>query len=427
MLRRCLPQAIRQTLSELPDSLDETYQRVLNEIGTANRGFAHRLLQCLAMAIRPLRVEELAEILALDFERAEGTTPKLMKDWRLWDPQQGVFSICSSLITVFDTGHSRVVQFSHFSVKEFLTSNRLATSQGEISRFHIAPEAAHTTLTQACLATLLRLDGSSINFQVERDFPLTRYASQHWVEHAQFGMVSKQIEDGMRRLFDSAAPYFATWLRLYNIDDRWNQFGHPWAARGSPLYYASLCGFRDLAEHIIVEHPEQVNARGGRNHSPLAAALYKGHFHVAVLLLQCGADMNVTGYNDQTPLQAASVDGRFDVAQWLLDHGADPNSRRDDNGTPIHLATANGHLEFIRMLLNYGADVNSTDNNGRTPLHLASSSGKADIVRLLLDYGADVRAMDKDGWTPLYLGRATEVERLLLDYGASPDEVGRST
>jgi hypothetical protein len=75
------------------------------------------------------------------------------------------------------------------------------------------------------------------------------------------------------------------------------------ADRGSPLYYASLCGFRDLAAHIIVEHPEQVNARGGRNHSPLAAALHKRHFDVAELLHQHGAAVDVPWRYDQTPLQ----------------------------------------------------------------------------------------------------------------------------
>ena len=74
VLRHCFPQSIRRTLKELPKSLDETYERILKEIGTANRDLARRLLQCLAVAIRPLRAKELAEILALDFDGAEGGT-----------------------------------------------------------------------------------------------------------------------------------------------------------------------------------------------------------------------------------------------------------------------------------------------------------------------------------------------------------------
>jgi hypothetical protein len=119
-----------------------------------------------------------------------------------------VLSACSSLITLVDDGDSRVIQFSHFSVKEFLTSDRLSTSKGDVSHLHIVPESAHTTLAQACLGTLLQLDGDSDNGQVEGSIPLARYASRHWVEHAQFGKVSSRIEDRMRSLFDSEKPHF---------------------------------------------------------------------------------------------------------------------------------------------------------------------------------------------------------------------------
>ena len=383
----------------------------------------HRLLQCLCVAARPLRVEELAEILTLDFDRTKGATPKIYENWRWKDPEQAVLFLCDTLIMVVDTGHSRVVQFSHISVKQFLTSDRLARSPDRrIFRFHIDLEAAHTTLTQACLATLLQFDGGSSNDQFERNFPLARYASQYWVEHAQFEMVSLQIEDGIRRLFDPTKPYFSAWLRLYNIDDHWNQFGNAWVARGSPLYYASLCGFRDLADSIIKGHPEQVNATGGRLHSPLAAALCKGHFHVAELLLQHGASVDVTDHNNQTLLQAASVDGRSEVARWLLERGADPNSQQNDHVPPIHLATVNGHAGVIQTLLEHGVDIHSTDKDGRTALHLASSSGKVEIVRLLLEHGANANLVDNDGCTPLRLTWTTEVERLLVDHDARSKE-----
>ena len=397
-------------------------------IKISDRDLAHRLLQCLSVATRPLRVEELAEIRALDFDEAEGATSKLIKGHQPENPLEDVLSICSSLIAVVNTGHSSVVQLAHFSVKEFLTSDRLARSPyGDISRFHIALEPAHMTLTQACLETLLQSDGSSSNDKVERNFPLAGYASQHWVEHAQSGMVSLRIKDRLALLFDSTRPQFATWLWLYIIDDHWNRSDNAWAARGFPLYYASLCGFRRLAEHIISAHPEQVNATGGRRHSPLAAALFKGHFHVADLLHQHGAFVDVPDYNNQTLLQSASAGGRIDFVEWLLDHGADTNSQPDDHGAPIHLATANGHLEVIQMLLEHNAHTQAVDKSGRTPLHLASSSGKAEIVRLLLEHGADPNAVDKDGWTPLSLTWSTDVVRLLLDHGASPDEVGGST
>src|SRR5712671_3430110 len=128
VLRHCLPPSVRHTLAELPDSLDETYERVLKEIKKPNRDHAHRILQCLVVAIRPLRVEELAEIFAVDFD-SEGVA-KLNPSWRWEDEEQALLSSCSSLISVVDSGDSRVVLFSHFSVKEFLTSPRFAASSG---------------------------------------------------------------------------------------------------------------------------------------------------------------------------------------------------------------------------------------------------------------------------------------------------------
>ena len=127
MLQNCLPQNVRRVLRELPKSLDETYERVLKGIGAANQRQAHRLLQCLTVAARPLRVEELAEVLALDFDGAKDGIPVLNKDWRWDDQKEGVLSTCSSLIiiTTLDVvdddldsiSGCRVVQFAHFSVR----------------------------------------------------------------------------------------------------------------------------------------------------------------------------------------------------------------------------------------------------------------------------------------------------------------------
>lgn len=65
---------------------------MLKEIGEANQHQVHRLLQCLTVAICPLRVEELAEILALDFDGAEGGIQELNKDWRGQNQQETVLS-----------------------------------------------------------------------------------------------------------------------------------------------------------------------------------------------------------------------------------------------------------------------------------------------------------------------------------------------
>src|SRR6267154_1414945 len=241
LLRQCLPPSVRCILDELPETLDETYERVLKDIKKVNREHAIRLLHCLTFAIRPLRVEELAEVLSVDFDasRREGI-PKLNPNWRWADHHQAVLSTCSSLIAIVDDGDSQVVQFSHFSVKEYLTSDRLANANGDVSRYHILPESAHTILAQACLGVLFSFD-DHVDEHTAKDIPLAEYAAVHWVDHAQFKDVTSRIGDAMEYLFDADEPHFASCLRVYDIDRDLDDSALKTGVPGGPLYYASLC------------------------------------------------------------------------------------------------------------------------------------------------------------------------------------------
>ena len=75
-------------MEELPDTLDGTYERSLRDIDKANWEFVYRLLQCVAVAVRPLRVTELAEILSFDFKT--GPIPKYNEGWCLGDPVEAI-------------------------------------------------------------------------------------------------------------------------------------------------------------------------------------------------------------------------------------------------------------------------------------------------------------------------------------------------
>ena len=474
-LRHCLPPSVHRTLDELPESLDETYERILKEIKKPNRDHARRLLQCLVVATRPLRVEELAEVLAVDFDDAEGI-PKLNPNWRWEDEEQALLTSCSSLIAIVEAKNSRVVQFSHFSVKEFLTSTRLATSNKEVSRYHIDFEPAHTILAQACMGILLQPDGPDDGVEensVGRNSSLAEYAAQHWVTHAQFESVSLSLREAMKYLFDPDKPYFAAWLELHNIDIRpgIEESSLYWVApsltsSASPLYYAALCGFQSLAEHLVVKYPQHVDASGGYYMTPLVAALARGHFQTAKLLRHIGAHANVHGYDKFTPLHSAAWYGDVkmvqtlldyeadinahcsfgytpiysvllglglsstllngtqsfpDVTRLLLEHGVDVNVRTVDGSAPLHGAARIGNPEVVHVLLEHGANIGAKDEKGRTPLHVAAEYGYVEVAHVLLEHGANIGAEDKKGRTPLHKAveyRNVEVIRVLLEHDA---------
>ena len=502
-LRRCIPARIRRALTELPETLDETYARSLKEIDKPNWEYAHRLFQCVTAASRPFRVEELGEFLAFDFEA--GATPAFLADWRPEDPMHTVLSTCSSLLAVVDEptypifpalsprSHTPTppespiipwdggefynppdldpawtsyiippqvfqppvpvnddetyippeqfyptsssielppspllaAQFAHFSVKEYLTSARLAKEKDPISRFHVSMTAAHTIIAQACLGVLLHLD-ENVTKESLKKFPLAEYAAEHWLGHAQFENVASNVLDGMKRLFDPSKNHLSVWVWIYDPElpswNRWERPERPTAARATPLHYAAFCGLHDVARFLIVQHSQDVNDRGIETEprTPLHVALRRGHLEVARVLLEHGADTEARNSGDLTPLLWASKKGYAEVARDLLEHGADTEARDSDNHTPLLWASKKGYAEVARDLLEHGADTEARDGDNHTPLLWASEKGYVDVARDLLEHGADIEARGKDDWNPLDWASIGDVKfvQVLLEYGA---------
>ncbi len=431
-LRRCMPSSIRKAINELPTTLDETYERALQGIPKEKRKHACRLFQCLLVAIRPLYVEELAELFAIEFE--QDMAPSFKEGWRPANAEDAVLSTCSTLISVIENEGSKIVQFSHFSVKEFLTSDRLRTSNiGNIRPYHIPLDAAHAILARACLTVLLQMD-ENVDFKRLAAFPLAFYAAQHWVDHAKYEDVASQIQDAMEQLFNPSKPYLVawTWIRdvdshrvpetIHDLEDR------PKRPKATALYYAMLCGFSGLANYLILTHGEDVNANRGSRGTPLHAASYEGHLDAVRLLLTHGADVNTTNKRKQTPLYSAYDGGHLDVMRLLLEHEAHVDVSDDLSGRLLHKASSSGRADVVHLLLQHNADVNARNVIWRTSLHLASITGSAEVARLLLEHGANINAIDYDRRTPLYhssVGNHLAVVQVLLGHGADVHIRGR--
>jgi cytohesin len=313
------------------------------------------------------------------------------------------------------------------------------------------------------MSVLLRSDDRVEQNESRNGSPLSRYAAEQWVAHAQYEQASLCLRKAIEYLFDSDKPCFAAWLELYDIDTAARSWSilHPTTpirkSGASPLYYAALCGFQDLVEHLIVRDPKQVNVIGGYYLTPLVAALAAGHFQTAKFLHDNGAHPNVKGVRGMTPLHFAAYHGEFGVVQGLLEHKADVKARNHEDLTPLHCASQGPYRggrntglslsNVARLLLEHGADVNAREEVHSTPLHLAAQNGRVEVVYVLLEHVANVNAENDDhkaaiqvvseyvntrdvyGQTPLhlvsegpYLGSPnitlSNVARVLLEHGA---------
>ena len=225
---------------------------------------------------------------------------------------------------------------------------------------------AHTLVAQTRLGILLHLD-NSITKATLPNFPLTEYATEHWLGHARFESVSQNVEEGMEQLFDREKPHLAAWLWIYDPTvSSWKRDRSIEVSRtphGTPLHYAAFCGLSDILKSLAAKHPEDVNSQ------------------------------SFTG--GETPLHLNSRTGYVDVARLLIEHGADVATQREDGWTPLHLAASWGHVDLALLLIEHGADVVAQDEHGRTPLHRASLGGRVDLARLLIEHGADTTARMK--------------------------------
>ena len=74
-------------------------------------------------------------------------------------------------------------------------------------------------------------------------------------------------------------------------------------------------------------------------------------------LLAAGVEKDIRDDVDgMTALMLASESGHFEVARLLLEAGAEKECSDDDGWTALMLASDNGHLEIARLLVEDGAD-----------------------------------------------------------------------
>lgn len=484
------PGAIRQALKSLPRTLDETYARILCNVKEDESQYVLRILHLLTHSVRPLSLAELAEAVVVNVNE----NPRFDVENRLFQPEC-ILMICSSLITVENAaesssvaGTSVTVKLAHYSVKEYLESERIL--KGPAKAFGIQAGEANACIAEICLAYLLQFDKpDSLTSLPPNDFPFALYAAESWIHHVLLADSETSIYHSLSvELLAGGKEAFLNWVRLCEIHRMQNidliksldEICPPFCRtsvvglfkpvklllhRGADIYahggrYRSAV---DVASRLHYERVMRVlrDKRAGinaqENHdpfllaigypfvdvmrslfdepkyqstkwrNPLDVACFLKNSQAVQLLLDKRADFNIGKEDISSALEAASCAGDIELVQILLDNGADINVRSGPYGNPLQMAVYWDHEDVARLLLDKGADINAVGGLYGNALAAASCGGSEDLVRLLLENGADVNAHDVGYGTPLQTAiffSSEKVVRVLLDHGAHVNDQG---
>lgn len=255
---------------------------------------------------------------------------------------------------------------------------------------------------------------------------------------------------------------------------------------GAPLTLTATASPKNIAR-LLLEYEAAYQDPTGRQYEsavkPLFIALHTGHFEVARLLLQHGADPNqlmeaepflllfqfwhkltfaqllcehvakpdqmnvlrpvivalqrgqplshpetiqwngLTRMGYFSLLSLMILGGNIAGALFLLENGA---SAEVESGRilPLHASLRVDNIEIARELVRRGASVDMKDEQGLSPLHKACKTSSVDFARLLVKAGAKLEGTDSLGITPLFYAcfHGNEaVVCLLLAAGGSPN------
>ena len=387
------------------------------------------MLQWLTFSERPLTVEEIAEVVAIDVKR----DPAFNSDEILEDPMEAL-NICSSLVVITtqeatDTRPTRrIIGLAHYSVQEYLVSDRIR--QGHAKQYSMPRTESHNAIAKSSLMYLLQFQ-QLLSTESLGSFALADYAAKCWHGHFEAGGEELEQSSLAVRLMSMESNTYLNWLRLVVHPSNWAVFqleDHP-KNDITPLCYTSFLSWT-AAARLLINNGADLNARGEFLGPALYEASFGGSVQIVNMLLDKGADINAQRTRYGTPLRSAVCRGNEEIVKMLLDRGANINAPFCSfRSIVLQEASSKGHTQIVKMLLDRGADPNSRSDWSTygTALQEASAKRHEDIVRILLDRRADVNAGGKfmtqgEGYSSaLHAASANghyRIVKMLLDAGA---------
>ncbi|KAF3386295.1 Ankyrin-3, partial [Penicillium rolfsii] len=415
--------AVRSALNDLPKTLHDTYIRILQKVEAENLDdveIVHRLLKWLVRGVRNLTLSELAECVSIDLSNPEESFDLDA----VFTDAEDVIELCGSLITLSSDGHVALAHYTvkEFLVSEFIKDAMPQFWIGCDDVHAELASICLTYLTYDDFSGNDETSGEAL-LQNLQEYKFLPYAVQAWGHHAHLGDINNAndaVFDLTMKLFESgleAGGNYDTWYKLYfHLQKAAGQ--RLKSSNNDPIYFASLFGLSRAVSELLenspdthIEEPLKASASAGHDavidvflhqrdsisanilEKCLYLAASQGHDRVVQLLLENGTNVNARGGRQGTPLQVAALDGRHQVVSTLLAHGADLNVKSQRYGEPLAAAAEKGHLHTFQILLDHGANVNARGGWYAYPLVSAIVGQNMQMVDTLIQRGANVNAL----------------------------------
>ena len=464
-------QYLEREIDSTPRGLEVIYERYwmkIEKLPERARNRAISLLRWAVFALRPLKIDEITEALAICDDCNEidldDIPDRIDKEYI----DHGILSYCGSLLEVRSpqSGCDAAVmtlQLAHFSVKQYLlhnlpTTNRALQLNSGLKSFEEKVENVY--LAQNCLRYL----NCSLIWRREFDLEnnqtlgsLINYATDSWQRHASLGHSDDEVVvDLVNQLFDTRGPVWASWIEWVVSNDDRNEIKppSPVGRLPSPLYHAAFLRLPKTVDFLIQDHQHNPDEKGAKGQTALGVACENNHHETAKTLIDHGADLNMADENGSVPVHFACRNGHMELTRLLLQKNADISLKNSHGWTPLHIASNRGYREICELLLQRDSEIDPAnihdwtplheaaycghdtvcefllengakawlvDHKGRTPLHLASEEGHFNVVSLLLQTNPDLSIKSSHGWTPLNAASKEgffEICRLLLQSGS---------
>jgi len=283
-------------------------------------------------------------------------------------------------------GHGEVVAFAHFSVFEFLGTEKL--SNGDDNPYHLNTPKSHGELLRCCLtfmnSFLPETDDSATEVATEWSTEsLMNYAAAHWPYHARLADAIPHYHDLIIDFLDWHRPFSAyrQWESLFV--DRISACKQVPANMRTSLYYAAMFGLENVVETLLKHAAYECKTI--RGYALLAASM--GYWYkITTRLLETEVDVESTTSGGWTALCYAAENDDFVTADALLENNASALARTNTGWEALHFAADSGSLAVAEQLMGYGANPTRRSGVlGYSPLHLAARNGDTQLVACMLE------------------------------------------